>query len=248
MTPAIAPQPEQPLSQVERVVNVFTAPSKTFRDINRSASWWLPFLIVCITSVIFVVVVDKKIGFDVVTENQMRLNPSQSARLEQATPEQRQQGLAIAEKFTKGFSYGFPALALVIYLIMAAVLMASFNFGQGAQVRFGQSLAVVVYGNFVGITKSVLGIISILAGVSAEGFILQNPVATNPGYFLNPTENPALYALATSLDVVTIWTLVLVGLGFTCISKVKKGAALGIVFGWWALITLVQVGFAAMSS
>ena len=33
------------LSQVERVVDTFVAPSKTFADILRSTSWWLPFLI-----------------------------------------------------------------------------------------------------------------------------------------------------------------------------------------------------------
>ena len=33
------------LSQVERVVDTFVAPSKTFTDILRSTSWWLPFLL-----------------------------------------------------------------------------------------------------------------------------------------------------------------------------------------------------------
>jgi hypothetical protein len=31
------------LSQVERVVDTFVASSKTFTDILRSTSWWLPF-------------------------------------------------------------------------------------------------------------------------------------------------------------------------------------------------------------
>ena len=41
-------QPEastKPLSQAERVVDTFIAPSKTFTDILRSSSWWLPWLI-----------------------------------------------------------------------------------------------------------------------------------------------------------------------------------------------------------
>ena len=33
------------LSQVERVVDTFVAPSKTFTDILRSTTWWLPFLL-----------------------------------------------------------------------------------------------------------------------------------------------------------------------------------------------------------
>ena len=34
-----------PLSQMERVIDTFVAPSKTFHDILRSASWWLPWLL-----------------------------------------------------------------------------------------------------------------------------------------------------------------------------------------------------------
>ncbi len=33
------------LSQVERVIDTFVAPSKTFHDILRDASWWLPWLL-----------------------------------------------------------------------------------------------------------------------------------------------------------------------------------------------------------
>ena len=32
----------KPLSQTERVVDTFLAPTKTFADVLRSASWWLP--------------------------------------------------------------------------------------------------------------------------------------------------------------------------------------------------------------
>ncbi len=38
------------LSQVERVVDTFIAPSKTFTDILRSTSWWLPFLLLVVVS------------------------------------------------------------------------------------------------------------------------------------------------------------------------------------------------------
>ena len=36
------------LTQLQRIVNIFTAPSKTFTDIKRGhKSWWLPFVIYC---------------------------------------------------------------------------------------------------------------------------------------------------------------------------------------------------------
>jgi hypothetical protein len=57
----------------------------------------------------------------------------------------------------------------------------------------------------------------------------------------------ALRALLTRLDVFT-WTLILTAIGIRCISKVKRGTALAIVFGWFAFIVLARVGLAAASS
>ena len=40
----------KPLSQVERVVDTFVAPTATFTDILRSTSWWLPFLLLVLVT------------------------------------------------------------------------------------------------------------------------------------------------------------------------------------------------------
>jgi hypothetical protein len=50
------------------------------------------------------------------------------------------------------------------------------------------------------------------------------------------------------LDVVTIWTLVLTAIGITCISKVKRGTAFAVVFGWFAVVVLARVALAAAFS
>ena len=61
--------------------------------------------------------------------------------------------------------------------------------------------------------------------MSPDSFTFQNPVATNPGYFLNPADNVFLYSVATGIDIFMIWTLVLTAIGFTCVSKVKRGTS-----------------------
>jgi hypothetical protein len=37
-------------------------------------------------------------------------------------------------------------------------------------------------------------------------------------------------------------------IGFTCLSKVKRGTALAIVFGWWAVFTLTAAALGAAFS
>ena len=39
----------------------------------------------------------------------------------------------------------------------------------------------------------------------------------------------------------------LVGIGLAIVAKVKKSAGLAAVFGWWLLILIVKVGYAAIT-
>jgi Yip1 domain len=252
-TPAPAPNssvsavpPGEGLSESSRVINTFIAPSKTFTDINRNSSWWVPFVIMSIVSILFVFAIDQKISFQRVADNQLKANPKQMDQFEKLPPDQQAAQMNIRLKATKWISYGFPVFILLVLVISAAVLMGTFNFGAGAQISFGRSLAVVMYAHLPGILKSILAAVAVFAGMDPEGFQIDNPIATNPGFFFSPTDHPALYKLASSIDLFTIWTLVLLVIGFTCISKVKKGTSAAIVFGWYAVVVLVGVAFAAM--
>jgi len=110
-------------------------------------------------------------------------------------------------------------------LFIAAVMFATFKFAAGADVSFKISLAIVMYASLPGLLRAILAVVSLLAGGNVDSFTFQNPVATNPGYFMNPADSPLLYSLASSLDIFLIWTLILTAIGFTCVSKVKRGAA-----------------------
>jgi hypothetical protein len=57
-----------------------------------------------------------------------------------------------------------------------------------------------------------------------------------------------LRALLSPFDVFTIWTLILTAIGITCISKVKRGTAFAIVFGWFAVVVLGRIAIAVATS
>ncbi len=242
---ASSPLLEQPpLSETERVVDTFIAPRKTFTDIRRSASWWLPFVLMAISSFALVYVVDKKLGMEKVVENQMALSPKQAAKLDQLSPDQRAAQMEAIVKFNRTFSYAYPVLALVFAVIIAAILLGTFNFGFGAELKFKQCLAVTLYSWLPGILKALIAILAVSVG-GAEGFTFQNPVASNPGALVDPNSH-FLYAVAISLDLFTIWTLVLAGIGYSCLTKVKLGTCMAVVFGWWVIFVLVTSALGAM--
>jgi hypothetical protein len=65
---------------------------------------------------------------------------------------------------------------------------------------------------------------------------------------MSPAGSVLLYNLASALDIFMIWTLVLTAIGFTCVSKVKRGTAYAVVFGWWAFFTLAGAAAGAAFS
>jgi Yip1-like protein len=240
---------QQPLlSQPARIVNIFIDPVKTFTDLNRGTAWWMAFILISAFSLALIGTVDKKIGFDQVVDNNFKLAPKQAERFEQLPPDQKAKALATQVKATRYGSYAYPVIALVFLLIIAGVLTATYNFGAGASVSFGKSLAIVIYASLPGILRATLAIISIFAGKDPETFYFQNPAATNLGYFIDPVQHRFLYSLGSAVDIFAIWTMALTAIGFSCVSKVKRGTSFAIVFGWYILFVLVGAGIAAAFS
>jgi hypothetical protein len=242
-----APNEAKPLSEVERIVDTFIAPSKTFSDIRRNASWWAPWLLMTIVGFIWVYEVDKKIGFDKVVENQMQLSPKQAAKLEQLPPDQRAAQMETIVKFNRVIAYGYPVFSLIFAAIMAGVLLATFKFGLGASLAFKQSFAISMYAFLPGLVKVLISMLIIAIG-GGEGFTFQNPVASNLGALVDPSTSQFLHSVLMSIDLFTIWTLVLTGIGYACLTRVKRGTCMGVVFGWWVVFTLVTSGLGALFS
>jgi hypothetical protein len=135
---------------------------------------------------------------------------------------------------------------LVVFLIYAGILLGTFNFGMGEQLSFGRCLAIVTYAHLPIIVKWLLAVVALYAGADPEGFTFQNPLASNFGFLVDGTVHPALYALGSAADVFVIWTIVLTGIGFSCVSKLKKSTAIGTVFAWYVLYIAVAVGLIAL--
>jgi len=235
------------LSQWQRVTNTFTAPSKTFDDIKKgNRSWWLPFVIMVLASYVLFGAITMKVGWAQVAENAIHLNPKAEEKLSQVTAEQRDMQMKITTYSMEGGFAASPILVLIFGAIVTVVLWPTINFGFGGKATFGSVFAVWMFAALPGIIKSLLGAIVLFGGTAAESFNLNNFAPTSVGAFLNPLEtNAALYKLASSLDVTTIWYLALMGIGLATVAGVKRSSGYIAVFGWWALIVLVGVGWTA---
>jgi len=53
MSDAVPQATSAPLSEGQRIVDTFVAPSKTFADVLRKSSWWGPLLLMIVVSIAF---------------------------------------------------------------------------------------------------------------------------------------------------------------------------------------------------
>ncbi len=172
------------LSQGMRVVDTFVAPSKTFTDIRRSASWWVPFIFMILTGIVFTTAVDKKVGFDQVAQQQMEKNKFAADQINSLPADQRAVQYHQAAQRTKITSYCFPVFILLFAAIVSLLWWGTVNFAFGAKTKYSEIFAIWMYASLPKALMSLVVVIVLFAGVSTDNFDMQNPLGTNPGYYM----------------------------------------------------------------
>ncbi len=229
------------LPEPKRLLNVIIDPAATFRDLARAPRWWSPWLALSVVSLVFVVLLSQRVGFEQLSANQIAMS-SRADQFEKLPPAQQQQALARSATIMRAVTFGVPVTTLLMYVIIAGVLMGVFNAGMGAQFKFPTMLAIVTYSGLIHVIGTVLAIVLLVApGLEPDRYNIANPSGTNVAYYLDPvTANKFLYNLLTGVDVIAIWLIVLMGIGVATLSKVKRATAIATIAGLylgWKLIT-----------
>jgi len=250
MPEPVASSPElstPPLTETQRIVDTFTAPSKTFTDIIRKATFWGPLIIMLLVAVGFSFGVQQKVGWEKVFENNLHQTPSREEQFDKLTADQQATQKAVGVKITAIITYCYPVLILIFTAIFALLIWVTANFIFGGSSKFGQVFAVNMYANLVMNLKFLLAIVALFAGLAPDSFLLQNPVGTNVGYYLSTDAPKWLATLCQHIDIFEIWSVILTALGVSIVAKISRGKAAAAVVGWWLIFVLVGVGFAAAS-
>jgi hypothetical protein len=238
------PQP-QGMSEAARLAGVFFEPKKAFADIAARPRWIVPLLLMIVSAVGIATLYSQKGVMRIAAEQQMANNP----QIQQMPPDQKAAAYERGMKFGAIIAYLIPVFLPVGYLVMALVLWAIVSGILSAPVRFGQVFAIVTYAQLPGLLMSIL-IAVVLQLKSAADFNVQNPLMFNPGAFMDQQGSPKfIYSLATSLDLFTIWILLLVATGLKAAGgkKISFGGALFAVMLPWAVIVLGKAALTGLS-
>lgn len=238
---------QPPLSETERVMDAFIAPTKTFADLRRSRSWWLPFLILAIFAYLFTMTAMSHVGLQHLAESAIHNNPSQNEKLQQASPEGREQMLHITAIIMQISFFGWPVLVLVLSAVGALLLWVGFNFILGGSATYPGMFAVMMFAWLPSILRSILTTVMLFVG-DPESFNINDPIGTNPGFYMPADSSAFLKSALGSLDVFSLWTLALMAIGGAIVARVKIRSGVILVFTTWLIFVLLKSALVAATS
>jgi hypothetical protein len=248
-TAAEAPQ----MTFFQRLIGIFFEPARTFADISRKRSWFGLFVLICV------------VNLGVNYTMQWRMDPVDAARKGLAmsepflkkvmSPEQIALVEAQAEKQamqprTLWAEYApivtVPLGTYIVYLLLAAIFLLAFML-IGAGISYRKSFTAAIWA--MGAPSIVLTLLSVLF------IFIKNPldldivpiynVVSNLGMLVDAKTQPVMNSFLSSIDIFSLWSVVLLSIGFAAVSeqKITAGKAATPIVVLWIIWVLIKMGF-----
>ena len=150
---------------------------------------------------------------------------------------QLERQVQMAEKFKWVGTASQVVLQPAVYLLMAGIFLVVLRLA-GSEIDFRRSLSVSVHGMMPFLVATLLTLPVVLSRAELS---LKDVQA-----FASDSTAKPLMALLSSIDLFSIWTIVLLAIGFRVDGRVSKAAAFGVVIGLWAIVVAGKVALAAL--
>lgn len=205
------------MENVQLLWNVLWSPSKVFRRLSQQPALAAPLL----TLTVFAALSALMIYF--------MLDPGESPRRSVWLL-----GLGLA---TIGPVFTVLLVALVFFLVFSIV---------GREGGYRKFLSVTAFGFMPTVFRHLAGAIMV-AAIPASQLRPAQVGSFSPAAFLDPSSlSPFMYAAAARLDLVSIWVLLLLVIGYRHLARphVQLPACAGMVAGLWVVYAALRIGVA----
>ncbi len=228
--PATTPPADVPptASLWEDFIDIFYAPSSVFER-RRGAKWWPMLLILTIVMVVLFYFWQRTLS--PVFEVEMQRRMATSAR--QLTPQQMENARKIGSIIqTVSMLVVFPIVIFVVGLLAWGLGRAF-----GAVATLGSMVMVATY-------SQIVKTLQLLAGIVQSFFLDVNhmksihAVSLGLDRFLSPDTSTAVLALASRVEIFTLWSTVLLAIGLHVVGRIPKARAYAVAFLIWALAAI----------
>ena len=233
-------QPES-MGEIGRLTGVIWEPKPVFEDLAERPRWWAPIILLTILSIVFVTAFSRRVGIDTFMQQQMDKQFQKNPQMAQLSAEQRERAVGVSMAITKYAMYGGAVVGITFsVLLTAAIMLGLLNLLGGAGLKFREVFSVTSYAFLPSAISTVLALV-VMFLKNPEDFDLQHPLPTNLGAFLSTQTTPKwLLGLAGSIDLFTIWVMLLMALGFSVVAKrLSFAKSLTLVLIPWAVYVLI---------
>ncbi len=232
-------------SSFGRLLGVLLSPGETFRSIEARPTWVAPLLVLLLLG--------GAVGFLV----QIRSDPEEMVRgqlssFKMEIPQEKvEEMIRDAEGRSTGAKIGLSALGVtvqgLVYALLALIFLGALRMF-GSEVDYVRCLAVTLHGYMPGALAALINV-PILMGRSTityeeatQGGVLVSSLAA----FAPEGASATLRALLGSVDLFSIWTVILLSLGFKIVGKVSTTVSTVIVVLLWLIYLGGKLGLAAL--
>lgn len=249
-------QPEEParLNAMQRLWGTLFSPGETFQDVNRKPTIIAPILLGIVLALVGGAFFGWKVkpDWDRIFRAQIQKRSERSGQ--SPTPEQIEQQVEFSKKLIPIFPLFGAVGTLIAYLVIAGVLALGMMLIQ-AKTTFKKILSVVSWSyTATALVQSLVFIGTVLVQDqetlnSIDPTQGVNIVPSNAAAFLPAGTSGAVMALANSLDIFSIWYLIVLAIGLAAVAgsrKITPKKTGGMIFGFWIVFVLVKVGWRAM--
>lgn len=224
----IAQVQEKGLNFFSRFFGIFFEPRKVFLSLDKKPVW-IDVLIVLLLLLVLTLYFFQPL---ILQEQKAKI-----LKNEKLSEEQKSLAVqSIDQPFTKimiwvGGVLGF----LIVFFIVAGIFFLIANFILGGEGSYKRMLSIYAHSSLVMVPAS---IVKLPLALVKKTMMVQ----TSPAAFLSPeAEGSVLYVLFSSLDIFTIWTLILISLGVSVLYKFSFKKAGVMVFIPWLLYVVIKV-------
>jgi hypothetical protein len=216
------------MSILKRLIALLLSPREAFLDIAKSPNWLVPLLIatcaVISGSIFFQWYV--KPDVDLIVRERVQQRDQASNRI---TPEADIERQAALTRKIASFAPLIGGVATVaVYLLLAAIFYLGLR-SVGLNPGFRRALSVISWSAALTNIFASIGFFAAMLAIGREQLNTydqaraSNLLATNLGALMSTDASPLIKSLTASLDVLTIWRLVLFSIGFGTIACRRSG-------------------------
>jgi hypothetical protein len=226
------------------IFEVFYQPGKLFSSLEtRRAAWVAPLFLGLLLSLATTVLAIRTIGMETIIRQQIQNN----SRL---SPEQMQQALNQANSpIILYVSYISPLVVGIFAILLISGLLTIFALIGSKQPKFGTNFSMVALAFFpYTVVAAVMTTLVLYTAPDRSVLDIQNLLATNVGAYMDKeTTSKGLYALLSSIDILSFAEIGLLSYGFAKVNRTSISFGLFAVLSLWVIWVLIKMGLSLLS-